>query len=83
MALKCVGKQITSESADSHSAGERGGTKDNQASSSNPRVLTAYSSAPGSSGGAAGGSGQDPSEPRQKVSHLALVISDDDEFTDE
>ena len=44
-------------------------------------MLDAYSSAPGSSGGAAGGS-QDPNEPRQEVSHLALVI-DDDEFTDD
>ena len=47
------------------------------------RVLTAHSSAPGSSGSAAGGSGHDPNEPRQEVSHLALVISDDDEFTDD
>ena len=30
-----------------------------------------------------GGSSQDPNEPRQEVSHLALVISDDDEFTDD
>ena len=44
-------------------------------------MLTAHSSAPGSGGGTAGGSGQDPNEPRQEVSHLALVI-DDDEFAD-
>ena len=48
-----------------------------------PRVLTVHSSAPGCSGSAAGGSGQDPNELRQEVSHLALVISDDDEFTDD
>ena len=42
-----------------------------------------HSSAPGSSGSAAGGSSQDPSELRQEVSYLALVISDDDEFTDD
>ena len=46
-------------------------------------MLTAHSSTPGSSGGAAGGSGQDPNEPRLEVSHLALVISDDDEFADD
>ena len=49
---------------------------------SRPRVLTAPG-APGSSGGAAGGSIQDPNEPRHIVSHLALVISDDDEFVDD
>ena len=81
MVSKCVSKQTTSELTDSHSASEQGGTKDNQASSSKPGVLTAHSSAPGSSSGAAGGSCQDPNEPRQGVSHLALVI-DDDEFTD-
>ena len=42
-----------------------------------------HSGTPSSSGGAAGGSGQDPNEPRQEVSHLALVISNDDEFADD
>ena len=83
MVSKCVGQQTTSELTDSHSAGERGQTKDNQTSSLKPGVLTVNSSTPGSSGGAAGGSGQDPNEPRQEVSHLALVISNDDEFTDD
>ena len=50
MALKCVCKQTTSELTDSHSAGEQGGTKDNLASSSKQRVLTAHSSAPGLTG---------------------------------
>ena len=84
MTLRGVGKQATSESTDSCSMGERGGTKENQASSSKPGVLTTHSSAPGSSGSAAGGSScssQDPNELRQGVSHLALVIYDD-EFTD-
>ena len=45
-------------------------------------MFTAHSSAHGSGGGAAGGSGQDPNEPRQGVSHMALVI-DDDEFADD
>ena len=40
-------------------------------------MLTTHSSAPGSSSGAAGGSGQDPNKSRQGVSHLALVIGDD------
>ena len=83
MALKCISKQTTSESTDSCSAGEQGQTKDNKSSSSKPGVLTAHSSAPSSNGGVAGGSSQDPNEPRQEVSHLALVISDDDEFADD
>ena len=45
-------------------------------------MLTAHSSEPGSSGGVAGGSSQDPNESRQEVSHLASVI-DDDEFADD
>ena len=40
-------------------------------------MLTTHSSAPGFSGGAAGGSSQDPNEPRQGISHLALVIGDE------
>ena len=38
---------------------------------------------PGSSGGVAGGSGQGPGESKQEVAHLAMVVSDDDEFTDD
>ena len=68
---------------DSHSASGPSGTKNNQRSSSQPRVSTMHLSGPGSSSGAAGGSGRDPNEPRQDVSHLALYISDEDEFTDD
>ena len=42
-----------------------------------------HSSGPGSSVGTAGGSGQDLNKLRQGVSHLAMVISDDDEFADD
>ena len=42
-----------------------------------------HSSGPGFSGGAAGGSSQDPNEPRQGVSHLAMVVPNDDEFADD
>ena len=45
-------------------------------------VPTTHSGGPGSSG-AAGGSGQDPNEQRQEVSHLAMYISNGDEFADD
>ena len=83
MALKCAGKQATSESIDSCNAGGLDGTKNNQTSSSKPKVLTTHSSGPGSSVGAAGGSGQDPNEPRKGVSHLVMYISNDDDFADD
>ena len=83
MALSGVGKQVTSESTDSHSSGRLCGTKNDQPSSSKPRASTTHSSRPGPSGGAAGGSSQDPNKPRQVVSHLAMYISDDDEFADD
>ena len=38
---------------------------------------------PDSGGGTAGSSGQGPSELKQAVAHLAMVVSDDDEFTDD
>ena len=46
-------------------------------------VSATCSSAPGSSGGVAGSSGQDPGEPKQEVAHPAMVVSDDNEFTDD
>ena len=76
-----MGKQVTSESTDSRSADGLGGTKNNQLSSSKSRAPTTHSGGPGPSG-ATGGSGQDPNKPRQ-VSHLAMYISDGDEFTDD
>ena len=65
MALSGVGKQVTSELTDSCSADRLGGTKSNQPSSSKSREPTTHSGGPGPSGGAAGGSSQDPNEPRQ------------------
>ena len=53
------------------------------ASSSKLHAPATCSSALGSSGGTAGGSGQGPSEPRHEVAHLAMVVSDDDEFADD
>ena len=48
-----------------------------------PGVSATCSSVPGSSGSAAGSSSQGPNEPRQEVTHLTMVVSDDDEFADD
>ena len=48
-----------------------------------PGASATCSSTPGCSDGTAGGSGQDPNVLRQGVIHLTMVVSDDDEFTDD
>ena len=80
---KCIGRKATNESTSSHGAGDQSGSKDKPASSSGPEVSATCSSIPGSSGGTAGGSSQGSNEPRQEVSHLTMVVSDDDEFADD
>ena len=55
MASSCVGKQVTSESTDSHSASGLGETKNIQQSSSKPRASKMHSSEQIPSSGAAGG----------------------------
>ena len=82
IASKCIGRKATSESS-SCGTGHQSGSKDNTASSLRPGASATCSSAPGSSGSTAGGSGQGPNEPKQEVAHLAMVVSDDDEFTDD
>ena len=83
VALKCIGRKATSESTSSRGAGNRSGSKDNPASFSWLGVSATCSSAPGSSGGAAGSSSQGPNELKQEVTHLAMVVLDDDEFADD
>ena len=83
VALKCIGRKATSESSSSHSIGHRSGSKGNAASSSRLGASATHSSTPGSSGGTAGSSGQGPNELKQEVTHLSMVVSDDDEFTDD
>ena len=51
--------------------------------SSRQGISATCSSALGSSGGAVGGSGQGPGEPKQEVAHLTMVVSDDNEFADD
>ena len=83
VALKYIGRKTTSESTSSHGTGNQSGLKDNTASSSRPGASATCSSTPGSSGSTAGGSSQGPNEPKQEVASLAMVVSDDDEFTDD
>ena len=78
MASKYIGRKATSESTSSHGAGHQSGPKDNTASSSKPGASATCSSTLGSSG-----SGQGPNELKQEVTHLAMVVSDDDEFADD
>ena len=80
---KQIGRKATSKSTSSHCAGHQIGPKDNAASSSKPGALATCSSALGSSGSTTGSSGQGPNEPKQEVTHLTMVVSDDDEFTDD
>ena len=83
VALKYIGRKATSESTSSCGADHQSGPKDNTASSSKPGALATCSSTLGSSGNTAGISGQGPSELKQEVIHLAMVVSDDDEFADD
>ena len=84
VALKCIGRKAISESTSSHGEGNQSRPKDNPASSSRLGASATCSSTPGFSGGTAGGSSsQGPNELKQEVTHLAMVVSDDDEFTDD
>ena len=76
--FEVIGRKATSESTSSHQSGPKDSTV-----SSLRGALATHSSTPGSSGGTAGGSGQGPSEPKQEVTHLTMVVSDDDEFADD
>ena len=80
---KFVGWKTTNKSTCSHDANHPNGPKDSTVPSSRQGVSAACSSALGSTGGVAGGSGQGPGEPKQEVAHLAMVVSDDDEFADD
>ena len=80
---KFMGWKTTNESTCSHDADHQSGPKDNTAQSSRQGVSATCSSAPGFYVGVAGGSGQGPGEPKQEVAHLTMVVSDDDEFSDD
>ena len=83
VALKYIGRKATSESTSSHDTAHQSGPKDNTASSFRLGASATCSSTPDFSGGSAGSSGQGPNELKQVVTHLAMVVSDDDEFTDD
>ena len=66
---KFMSWKTTNELTHSHNANHQSGPKDNTAPSSKQGVSATCSSALGSSGGAAGSSGQGPGEPKQEVAH--------------
>ena len=80
---KFIGWKTTNEATCSCDADHPSGPKDSTAPSPRQGVSATSSGAPGSSGGAAGSSGQGPGEPKKGVTHLTMVVSDDDEFTDD
>ena len=80
---KFMGWKTTNESTCSCDADHWSGCKDNTVTSSRQGVSATCSSALSSSGGVAGGSGQGPGEPKQEVTHLAMVVSDDAELTND
>ena len=82
VAVKCIGRKVTSESTSSPGTGHQSGSKDNTESSSRPGASVTCPSTPDSNGGTAGSSGQGPNELKQVVAHLAMVVSDD-EFADD
>ena len=82
VASECIGRKATSESTSSHGTSNQTGLKENTVLSSRPGASATHSSTPGSSGGTAGSSGQGPNELKQEVTHLTVVVSDDDEFAD-
>ena len=83
VASKYIGGKAISELISSWGAGHWSWPKENTASSLKLGAPATCSSALGSSGGTAGGSGQGPNEPKQEVTHLTMVVSDDDEFADD
>ena len=80
---KFISWKTTNEATCFQDADHSSGPKDSTVPSSRWGVSATSSSAPGSSGGAAGGNGQGPGEPKQGVTHLTMVVSDDDEFTND
>ena len=80
---KFIGWKTTNGATHSCDADHPSGPKVSTAPSSRQGVSATCSSVPGSSGSVAGDSGQGPGEPKQEVAHLAMVVSDDDEFADD
>ena len=79
---KFISWKTINESTCSHDADHQSGPKDSTGPSSRQGDSATCSSAPSSSGGVAGSSGQGPGKPKQEVAHLTMV-SDDNEFADD
>ena len=80
---KFIGWKSTKESTRSLDANHLGGQKDNMASFSRQGASATCPSVPGSSRDAAGSSGHGPCGSKQDMAHLTMVVSDDDDFTND
>ena len=80
---KFIGWKTMKESTCSLDANHLSRQKDNMASSSRHGASAICPSVPGSGGDAAGGSGHSSGGSKQEVAHLTMVVSDDDDFTND
>ena len=79
----CFGRQAACELTDTRNFGGHGVLKDNQPLPSQQRVPTLPAGDSSSGSGGAGQDRQDPNGPGQLTSHVAMIISDEDDFTDD
>ena len=80
---KFIGWKTMKESTCSLDANCLSGQKDNMASSSRQGALATCPDAPGSRGDATGVSGHSPGGSKQEVAHLAMVVSDNEDFAND
>ena len=80
---KFLGWKTMKQSTHSLDANHLSRQKDNMVSSSRQGAPATCSSAPSSGGDAAGGSGHSPGGSKQEVAHLAMVVSEDDDFAND
>ena len=80
---KFMGWKTMKESTCSLDANHLSRQKDNTASSSRQGAPATCPSVPGSSRDAAGSSGHSPDGSKQEVAHLTMVVSDNDDFTND
>ena len=80
---KFIGWKTTKESTRSLDINHLSRQKDNMASSFRQGASATCPSVPGSSRDAAGGSGHGPGGSKEEVTHLTMVVSDNNDFTND